>query len=355
MIPRELSNHILSIGCAYNPPKGGVAQVIYTYSKEVYPVFRCITNSSGGGKLKNLIHAAWALINVFFVLLLNRDIKIVHIHTASYISFKRSAIFVRVAIFLKRKVVLHIHGGGFKEFFMTNPKWIKSIMQECDAVIALTESWKSFYKEEIGLQSVYVVNNIIPSPQIDIIDKKDGMIHLLFLGLINDAKGIFDLLEVIKENRDKWENKLLLHVGGNGEVDRMLRFIADNNIGDLVKYEGWVSGERKVELLNIMDVFILPSYVEGLPISILEALSYGKAVISTNVGGIPEIINENNGFLFYPGHKDELGVLINLIVQNPKYIDTKISYTRRSVLKNLPEEVSKQLTVVYNNITNGTC
>lgn len=352
MISIELSNKILTIGCEYNPPRGGVAQVMYTYSKEVYPVFRCITNSGNGGAFKKLwlFVSGWS--KMFFTLLYDRKIRIVHIHTASYNSFRRSACFVNLAKKFHKKVVLHIHGGGFKEFYKTDPIWIKNELKKADYVIALTDTWRQYFQEELGLPHVAVVNNIISNPRIKEVEH-DGRLHLLFLGFIIDQKGIFDLVEVIKEHKQDWDGKLLLHIGGSHEVERLQKFIKDNNLDNLIQFEGWVSGDKKIYLLSLMDAYILPSYIEGLPISILEALSYGKPVITTLVGGIPEVINEKNGYLFTPGDCKTMYEIINTIIKQPDLLIEKSKNAIESVESNFPDRISEKLKYVYSQLLVG--
>lgn len=108
----------------------------------------------------------------------------------------------------------------------------------------------------------------------------------MFMGEISMRKGGFDLLQAISDNKEYFKDKLLLRMGGN-EVDGDIKtFIRNHQLEDFVSYEGWISGEKKTECLNWEDVYILPSYNEGLPIAILEAMSYKHPVISTPVGGI---------------------------------------------------------------------
>lgn len=349
MISKITSNNVLTIGCKYDPPKGGVAQVMYTYSKEVYPVFHCITNSGNGGVFKKSWLFAWGWFKTFVVLLCNQEIRIVHIHTASYNSFKRSTYFFNLAKKLHKKVVLHIHGGGFREYFKTNPTWIKNELLKADYIVALTDTWKEYFQKELHLPHVVTVNNIISAPQIREVEH-DGRLHLLFLGFIVEAKGIFDLADVIKEHKGEWEGKLLLHVGGNHEVERLQRFVMYNGLENLIHYEGWVSGERKIELLNLMDAYILPSYIEGLPISILEALSYGKPVISTPVGGIPEVVDEKNGYLFTPGDHKAMYEIIHGILEKPDSLIEKSKNAIESVESCFPAKIANVLESVYKEI-----
>ena len=130
---------------------------------------------------------------------------------------------------------------------------------------------------------------------------------LLFLGLLGKNKGIYDLLECIRDHKVEFQGKLKLYIGGNGEIEHVKQLIKEYGIADIVIFEGWVSGDKKIELLNKSDAYILPSYKEGLPISILEAMSYGMPIISTPVGGIPEIVsNGENGYLVEPGNKEDI-------------------------------------------------
>lgn len=93
----------------------------------------------------------------------------------------------------------------------------------------------------------------------------------------------------------------ILEIGGNKMEAELTEAIHNLQLDDCVHFNGFVSGEKKTGLLRRTDVFVLPSYNEGLPISILEAMSYGCAILSTPVGGIPEIVRDN-GILVEPGN-----------------------------------------------------
>ena len=109
-----------------------------------------------------------------------------------------------------------------------------------------------------------------------------------------------------------------MYIGGNGEIQRLKELINKHNIEDIVEFLGWISSMEKAIILNSTDVYILPSYNEGLPISILESMSYGKAIISTNVGGIPEIVrNKENGLLINPGELKQMEQAIDFFLENP--------------------------------------
>lgn len=349
MIAEKLSTKVLTIGCQWKKPKGGIAVVLNSYSR-IFPKFNIIVNSNGKNAIANLLQLLYSLVVTTFRLTFCRSTKIVHIHTASYNSFKRSALFISLAKFLKRKVVIHIHGGGFKEYYEKNTSFVHKNLLKCDTIIALTEYWKKFF-EGLGFENVIVVPNIVDSPTIQERKCNDGKTHILYLGLITKAKGIFDLIDTIYEHKEDLKGNIVLHIGGNGETETIKKMIDDYLLQDIVIYEGWVSGNKKVELLNNTDVFILPSYTEGLPISILEAMSYSLPVISTPVGGIPEVVRDGeNGFLIKPGDKD---ALFNAIVRlaNDEELREKmgnISYSK--VQPHFPVNISAELVNIYQKL-----
>lgn len=338
---------ILTVGCAYLPPKGGIAQVLYNYDKYIYCNYRCLVNSKEGNKLCKISIILFSIIRMFFILLCS-NVEIVHIHTASYNSFIRSSYFVRLAKKFHRKVVLHVHGGGFKDYYNTKPDFVTSILNQCDSIITLTQSWKDFFQKITTCRNIEIVNNIVSPPVFVDMEKDTTKKHLLFLGLITEQKGIYDLLDVIAKNKHIFENKMVLHIGGNGEVKRLTDIIENKGLQNIVIYEGWVSGDRKVELFNYVDAFVLPSYIEGLPVSILEAMSYGLTVITTPVGGIPEILTEKTGVFFKPGDKMMLADILCKYVNNE--YDGLGKQAQVLASNYYPEAVEKQLIDVYNHL-----
>ena len=352
MINKEISKRILTIGCQWKKPKGGIAVVLNCYSR-IFPEFNIIVNSNGKNVFANLAQLLYSLVATTFELIFCRKIRIVHIHTASYNSFKRSALFILLTKFFKRKVVIHIHGGGFKEYYERNSSFVHKNLLKCDTIIALTEYWKEYFNG-LGVENVVIVPNVVDSPVVQNKKYNDGKIHILYLGLITKAKGIYDLLDVINEHKAEFDGKIILHIGGNGETTTLQSIIKENGLSQIVKFEGWVSGVNKVELLNNADVFILPSYTEGLPISILEAMSYRLPVISTPVGGIPEVIKDGvNGLLFTPGDKYALYNAIIKLSTDKGLREDMGEKSYKKVQPHFSENVSKELETIYNGLLNN--
>ncbi len=350
MMNKEICEKILTIGCDYKPPRGGIAQVLSSYDSLLFEPFKFVRNSADGNKPKKLWIMLWALVETFCRLLFDRKIKVVHIHTASRNSFRRSVYFARLARFMRHKVIMHIHGGGFKDYYERNRPFVEKALAQCDAIIALSDEWKRFYAHDLGHDNVWVVNNLIPAPHpVEMAD--DGKLHLLFLGLINEAKGVFDLIGLLAENKEKYAGRLVFHVAGNGDVERLRQVIAEAQLDAIVRYEGWVAGEEKQRLLNQCDVFVLPSYAEGLPISILEAMTYSKAVIASRVGGIPSIVHDGeNGRLISPGNSQELVQAIDSFLDDPSLLKRYGECSQRLSQPFLKDSVEQQLKACYNSV-----
>lgn len=128
---------------------------------------------------------------------------------------------------------------------------------------------------------------------------------------------MFVILDVIKTHRTEFAGCVRLLVCGNGEVDNVKAIINKEELSGIVSYEGWVSGGKKQALLNMSDALILPSYNEGLPLCVLEALIYDIPIIATHVGGIPELVHDGeNGYLIAPRDKIAMYKAIMKAVEN---------------------------------------
>ena len=143
MISNSISKKILTISCEHTKPKGGVAQVVNLYSR-FFETFYHVTTTNKTNKFNKVLLFFTAYFKTIFYFT-TKNIRIVHIHTASYNSFKRKKHFIILSKVFNKKIVLHIHGGGFKDFYRSNPEKIKKYLLKCDEIIALSDSWKAFF------------------------------------------------------------------------------------------------------------------------------------------------------------------------------------------------------------------
>ena len=353
-INKEISSKVLFLGVS-KKTKGGMTAVLVSYDKYIENM-RFIPTWMLGNKAVKSWYALQALVRTWFLLTFDKRIKIVHIHGAANASFERCKLFINLAKKCGKKVILHEHAADFVEYFdgADDKQAITDMLQKCDVLIVLSQSWKEYFAS-IGMDDskIHVLNNIVSPPEL--LPEKhvaDGKLHLMYMGEISKRKGGFDLLQAIADNKDYFKNKLVLRMGGN-EVDGDIKtFIKEHGLESFVSYEGWIAGQKKIDCLNWEDVYILPSYNEGLPIAILEAMAYSHPVISTPVGGIPEVIETGkNGMLVQPGDTKAIADAIKYYIENPDVIKVHGGSAYQVVQNFFPERVFYDLKKIYEKVT----
>jgi len=350
---------ILTIGPDYKTLKGGIASVLEVYSK--YDAqFKFLPTHSSESTIKNILFFPLKYLHILFFLLTHPNYKIVHIHGSSYISFYRKYLFfLTLKYLLRQKIIYHIHGSEYQVFVENSNRlvgvMIRHMMEKSDAIICLSIQWKQFFEENLTLKRIYILNNIVPLPS-DIVknivkNREDKKISFLLLGRVGKRKGIFDLIDTVYKNRDYFLGKIEIVIGGDGEIERLKKEIKEYRLEETIKYIGWVSGTKKDTLLANSDVYLLPSYNEGLPISILEAMSYKKPIISTDVGGISTIVkNDFNGFLIKAGDKEALFTGMKYFIENREKIDEYGHNSFQMSKDFLPEKVIENLHIIYSKV-----
>ena len=346
-------NKVIFLGTEFKKGKGGIASVLNEYSK-ILPESFFISTTASKGKLLNFLILLTAIIKLPLILIFNKT-AIVHIHGSSYNSFYRKYFLYQLIKFFGNKVIYHIHGAEFHEFYRNETKKgkrkISNLINNVDCVICLSIQWKQFFIENFETKKIEILPNIVTNPTIKSVSKSKETFNFLFLGFISERKGVWLLLKVIEELKLKLKGKFVFYIGGNGEVEKLKQEIKAKKLEGIVEFIGWISDDNKLFHLNNADAFILPSYNEGLPISILEAMTYGLPIISTNVGGISEVLKDGvNGYLVEPGNTDQLLITIKKVIYNQSsFID--LGKNSKVIVQNyLPHNVKKSLINIYSNI-----
>ena len=351
MISENICRCVLSVGSYYKHPIGGVAQVLYSYSRCIYRPFRFIVTTKEGALPSKIIRLMGAWLK-FVWLCLFGGIRIVHLHGACYTSFWRKCIFIYTAKFIGKKVIFHSHGGEFAHFASGHRRAVGRALRHVDVIVALSYSWQEYFQKEFQHPAVIVIPNIVEEPHFTAVSERwKTPFEALFLGHFTHKKGIYDLLDVIHEHIDELRGRFILHIGGNGDSETLQQKIADYGISDVARYEGWIKPEEKQHLFNRASLYTLPSYFEGLPISILEAMSYHLPILATTVGGIPEIVdNGKNGLLVTPGDKDAIYSALTFFITHPNECCQMGEKSWQKVQQHLPENIEKELTGLYTEL-----
>lgn len=307
---------VLMIG-SDNSVKGGITSVIkqlleFDWSNENIEM-RFLPTYISSNSIKKTMFFLLAYFK-FLYLILTYKPNIIHIHMSHNGSFYRKYIVHKTCKLIGKKDIIHLHSSEFKDFYEKGSgkrkKRIREMLHNSNAVFVLGESWERDIKKIQPSTNTIVLNNRIALPNVTA-DLDSEKINIIFLGLLVERKGVIDLLVAIlnlKELGILNKYSVKFKIGGTGPEEENLKyFVKENQLTDYVDFLGWVSGDTKKQLLKESQIFVLPSYNEGLPIAILEAISYGVPIVSTKVGSINEAVYENyNGYLILPGNVTEL-------------------------------------------------
>lgn len=286
--------------------RGGMSAVVAAYRDGgLFDRYRVLYLSgfAEGSPLRKLQAACVGLLRLLAILVLRR-VDLVHIHIASGFSFWRKAVFFLVARGFRKPAILHVHGGDFVKFFSASPamaqKFIRWIFGQAERVVVLSAAWKERLAGIVPAAGCIAIENPVVPPSAPLPRRAERpVVTFLFLGRLERAKGVHELLGAFARVAQAFPAARLV-LGGAGNLADCERHAAALGLGDKVIFPGWVVADEKERWLREADVFVLPSHIEGLPISMLEAMSYRLPVVICPVGSIPEAVRDREEALFVP-------------------------------------------------------
>ncbi len=304
--------------------QGGISAVVQKYYEAGicdYAKVRYISTTTDSNKIIKTIVALVAFIKVLF---LTPFYEVMHVHLASRNSFRRKYYYLCYFFLLKKKVIIHLHGGEFDKYFLNEcnkriQSKIRKTFIKSNRVIVLSDEWYNKIISIIGSEikeKTIVLNNAVSVPAHT---HKDYLKNsIIFLGRLVPEKGLIDIFKCVAEIKKEYTDFSITICGG-GDIEKYQSICENLNIQEQISFVGWISGVKKENLLREATIFLLPSYNEGLPVSMLEAMSYGLACIVSDVGGIPSVIKQNeNGIMISPGNVNLLKDALCSLLNNPQ-------------------------------------
>lgn len=275
-----------------------------------------------------------------------------------------------VYLFLARnynvKSIVFFHGGDNKLFPVIEKYWLlvfRKIYFKADAIIDLSKrniEWfnSKGYKGNLFLETTAVDKNLLSETDENLLsiklDKEEPVAHLLFLARIEKTKGIYEAIEayvIVKKIR-----KVKISIVGDGlELDNVKEYVFRRNIAD-VEFHGHLIDQGKARVFNDADIYVFPSYFEGMPTSVLEAMAFGLPVITSNVGGLPDFFeNGTHGYMTESKDPAVYAELVLKVLDNNE-LKKKMSlynfrYARQHFMSDL---VAKRVEDIFNNVVNSS-
>lgn len=318
---------ILMMGCHMDAP-GGISSVIKTYQREgifAQGDVKYISTYKSSNKLAVIFNFLIAVCLLCINLIIN-PIEVVHVHSASRGSFWRKYLLLKIAKRFNAKVMFHLHSGEFPQFYekqsIENKERIKRFLEDVDQIVVLSPYWRKKVLQIAPESNVSVLLN--PVDKVNDEPKLQEN-HILFLGRLRKEKGIYELIAAAKILNEKGFD-FKLTIAGDGDIESFQQLIDDSKLTKKIELVGWVSGKEKDDLILSSDLFVLPSYFEGLPISVLEAMINNVVVVATDVGGIPDVVkHKKTGLLVESKQSDQLASAIETL-----FVDEALKGAMRS-------------------------
>ncbi len=261
---------------------------------------------------------------VFYYLIFYR-INTTLIFTADGMSFIEKGTIAIVAKLFGKKVLLAPRSGFIIDDYKNSVfmRWfIPFVISKIDILICQGESWEVFYRGICGSMNTrfFTLQNWINVEKYNspIQKKENDKVNILFMSWVDENKGILDIILALSDIN--LEN-VQVNIAGNGSAMHKARALVKKfNLDSSIIFLDWVVGNSKIELLNKSEIFLLPSYFEGFPNSLLEAMASSCAVIVSDVGSIKDVvINNINGLVIKPGDIIALRKSINLLISDVEF------------------------------------
>ena len=334
-IARAQSGRYIFIASPWTAMGGGMFRVgeylLQAQKSEVPPEaaeLRALETRGAAGALFSL----WVLTTALTKIMRGRlsgQLVGVHVNMAERLSIVRKGAVIVLSRALGIPVVLHLHAAELHHSYPRLPgplqamtRWVFSLPASC---VVLGTAAQRFVVDELRVPSsrVEIVFNGVPAPTAARRTVKENAVRrLLFVGNLSERKGVTDLLKALSSPGFE-DLPLELILAGDGDIRSYQNIANALGLEKKVRFTGWVGQGEVAELMAQADVLVLPSYDEGLPLVILEALGNGVAVVCTPVGEIPSVLQHGVTACFVePGDVNGLAAALQGLLRRPELIQT---------------------------------
>ncbi len=204
-----------------------------------------------------------------------------------------------------------------------NRAWVRLSFRGARKIVCQSDAWRRFAIDVLGFagSNVTVVRNWTATHELlDVgakrLVRRESPVRLLFLGWLDREKGIFELIEACRRLAES--QRFTLDIAGEGNASAAARALVEHHdLSRVIRFRGWLNGPHLLQALSEADVLVLPSWAEGLPNAMIEAMAGRLAVVVSRVGGIPELITDrHSGLLVEPRNTDSLTHALGEIIVN---------------------------------------
>jgi glycosyltransferase involved in cell wall biosynthesis len=292
----------------------------------------------------NFLNRIVLFIKLFII---GKQYDIFHIHGCSYWGFLPIVYGIIVGKFFSKKIVVTYHGGDAKNFLAKHPKITKFFLERADTILVPSKYLRSVFKNN-HIEAEYIPNFIEVSNcnfvMRDII--RPNFIMTRSLESLYNHKLAMDAFQHIQI---KYPDASLVILGEGSLSNSLIQHVQRLGIRN-VEFMGKVSNHDVYTYLAKTDILLNTPVIDNMPISLLEAFASGVLVISSNVGGVPDLIEHGiNGLMFESNNLNDLVEKINYALSNQEMSKNMIYNANKQLDNYSMEKVKDSLIRIYRN------
>lgn len=336
---------ILMVGMSLTKTRGGIStligEILNSDLKDDFAVEYIESQAEDFEGFDKLILAIKAVF-LFVVKILTKNPSLVYVHIGSNASLYRESFFVVLAKIFGKKTVAHFHAGDVDEYLEKQSnlgrKFISWAISQSDKLIAVSKDSAEKLQKLAPKNEIEIIVNAIDTKPFAFspnrFENRSKIVRLLFVGAMGKLKGETDLADAIKIISTKNTDFRVSFLGFGGE--NLQKYCAEIGIENFIEFVGAVSLEERLSFFEKADIFVLPTLAEAMPMSVIEAMAAGLPIVSTTVGGIPELIEESEeGFLIEPSNARKLAEKLSILISDK---DLRVEMGKKA-----QEKVGKEL------------
>lgn len=324
----------------YKPGSGGI-------SVQVDKIHACMDVEGVDNSIFSTKGSLWYRVKAFLKLFrIGRGFDVFHIHTCSGGGFVSAVMGILVGRVLKKRIVLTYHGGDGRRFFEKHTHFVRWFLCRTDANIALSGFIGGVF-DDFGIPHVVIPNIIeLDASRFKVREEiRPNYISIRTLSPVYNIECVLDAFEMVKKQIPE---ATLTIVGDGPSRAKLEKKVADMGLLD-VSFIGRVDNSEIYHYLDQADIMVSSPVIDNMPVSVLEGMNAGLLVISSNVGGIPYMIDDGvNGLLFESDNHEMLAEKMIEAAENSEQSKEMIWNARKRVNDYSWENIKDRLFEIYN-------
>lgn len=300
------------------------------------------------------IFAFFRLLNFTFKVMISNP-KVIIIFFAGFSSTLEKAIMVIISKLFDKKIMIFPRAGALISNYEKNiifNLYVKKTLSLADKFLCQGNNFQDFAISQLNFNKKdcpLVPNWTATDSYLELgLNKKilseKGIANLVFIGWIEEFKGIYEIIKASLILKKKGKKFHIYFCGDGNGMKNVKELIKKNGLEKFITLLGWVNERDKINILKKTNIFILPSWNEGLPNSMIEAMSAGLACIVSNVGAISNYItNEENGLLINPKSPDELASSIIKLIDDKNLLKKISKNSFKFAMKNFTIKKAEEI------------